>query len=313
MEIKEPKITIDTQCIEPTLSIRTDIEFKDKIYVPISISGKLFSGDGKVIAFINEYQFSGETYYTLKSLSKIEKERIKREQYSTTYYATLNATITSKVIDHIESIREKDLEKTARFRIEYIIKYLDIPAEPSAFLENDLIRINIKQITKTVEIKQSEWIRQYSPHLGIGNFLLLELNIPDYKNVTEFWKNLYEKLTENLKEIETCMQNGDWQKAMFCARKFYENAKIGDNKKGHTQFKDEFNKLMIKDQHSQQGIDDLHTAIWKMFEFTSKYVHDQNKEGDIKPNPISTKEDAYFSYAIALGLLNLIGKKMEEN
>lgn len=309
MEVKNTNITIDTQALTPTFTIRVDLEFGHKVEAPVSISGRLLSNDGKVIAFLNEHQVNSDTNYGISILTREQKDKLYREKSVNSYYAQLTANLTNKAIEHIEIQREKDHEKSVRFNLEFVVKYIDIPAEPQNLVADNLVRLQVKRPYSSIAIKQSDWVKNFSPQLGIGNFLLLELQIPDDKKVTEFWKELYAKLTHNLKDIETCLRFGDWQKAMFFARKFYENAKIGDNKKAHAKFKDEFSKLMTKDQHSQEGIDNLHTAIWKLFEFISKYVHDKDKEGNLNPLPVSTKEDAYFAYAIALGLLNLIGRK----
>lgn len=309
MEIKKTLIIIDTEALTPTLSIRIDLEFGQKVEAPISISGRLLSNDGKVIAFINEYQISSDNYYGISILTREQKDKLHRDENVIIYNAQLTACLTHKAIEHIEIQREKDPEKAVRFNLDFVIKYISIPTKPTNIAAEDLVRLQLKRLNRKLIINQSDWVIKFAPQLGIGNFLLLELEIPDNKKVTEFWKELYATLTHNLKDIETALRSGDWQKAMFFARKFYENAKIGDSKKAHHKFKDEFNKLMTKDQHSQEGIDDLYTAIWKLFEFISKYVHDKDQVGNLSPLPVTKKEDAYFAYAIALGLLNLIGRK----
>jgi len=309
MNIKNTTIKIDTNALTPAFIVRVDLEFGDIVEAPISISGKLLSSDRKVIAFLSEYHVNSDSSYGINILTREQKDKLYKEKNVKSYFAQLTANLIPKAIEYIEIQREKDLEKAVRFNLDLVVKYIDIPAELSSLSADNLVRIQVNQLYDNVVIKQSDWVKNFSPQLGIGNFLLLELQIPDDKKVNEFWKELYSKLTQNLNDIEICLREGDWQKAMFFTRKFYENSKIGDNKKAHAKFKDEFSKLMTKTQHSQQGIDDLYTAIWKLFEFTSKYVHDIDNEGNLNPLPVSTKEDAYFAYVIALGLLNLIGRK----
>lgn len=311
MRIKNTDIIIDNRTLNPTFTILVDLEFLYEVEFPVSISGRLSTNDGKVIAFLNECQANRDNKYGINTLTREQKAELHQVKRVNDYYAQLTASLTHKAIEYIEIQREKDYEKAARFNLELLVKHIDVPAEPYDLTANYLLELNVKRYDSDIVIKQSDWVRKFSPPLGIGNFLLLELHIPDDTEVTIFWKELYEQLTHNLKEIEACLRSGDWQKAMFFARKFYENAKIGDSKKTHGKFKDEFSKLMVQDNHSQDGINDLHTAIWKLFEFISKYVHDKDREGNINPLPVSTKEDAYFAYTIALGFLNLIGRKVK--
>lgn len=310
MEVKNIKIKIDPKALTPTFTIWVDLEFGHKIEAPISIAGRLLSNDGKVIAYLNENHVNSDNSYGISVLTRENKDITYREKNVNCYYAQLTGSLSHKAIEYIELHREKDNEKAVRLSLDFVVKYIEIPAEPSNIAADYLIRLQVKRSSSNILIQQSDWITNFSPQLGIGNFLLLELQIPDNKIVSEFWKELYERLTLNLKDIETCLRSGDWLKAMIIARKFYDNVKIGDDKKEHAKFKQEFKKLMIKDQHSQQGIDDLHTAIWKLFEFISKYTHDIDKFGNLHPTPVTAKEDAYFAYIIALGLLNLIGRKI---
>lgn len=311
MAIKISNITIDTQSISPTLTVEVEVEYDYSINIPISISGRLLSADNKVLSQLNESQINSEYDYDLRILNKTERDKIK-EGSKRNYYAQLTAVLTPKAIEHIEIQREKNTEKSVKFSVGFVVKYLVITAEQQNLIVENLLKLQIKKSYSEFTIKQSDWIRNYSSHLGIGNFLLLELQVPDDKKVSIFWKKLYEKLCQNVKDMEISIRSGDWEKTMFIARKFFENVKIGDNKSEHKKFKEEFGKLMEHENHGKEGIENLYDAIWKFFEFVSKYVHDKDKTGNINPSPISKKEDAYFAYVLAIGLLNLIGGKINE-
>ena len=306
MEIKITDITIDHQALIPTLSVYIEMEFETEI--PLNISGRLKTNDGKVVSLLNENQSYGECMFDQLKPAAATKFRGSREVKKTSYRAIMSAQLLSNAIEHIELQREKDNDKSVKFELDFIIKHIErtlyqIESNPYLF------RFQVVNGRSNFTIKHSDWVKKYSPHLGIGNFLLLELQIPDERKVSEFWKELYSKLVENLSGMEACLRNGDWVKTMFLARKFYENIKIGDKKPGHKKFQDEFSKLLAKDQHGEEGIQEFFDAIWKFFEFVSKYVHEKDKSGNFNPVPVSTKEDAYFAYALALGLVNLIGKK----
>jgi hypothetical protein len=69
-------------------------------------------------------------------------------------------------------------------------------------------------------------------------------------------------------------------------------------------------ELFIEDDHDQESFDDFHGGILKFYSFLSKYKHGKNRKGDFKKYPTPHKEDAYFAYGLGLGLLNLIGAKL---
>lgn len=311
MKISISSIKVDPEAIEATLLISLDINPYCNIEAPISVSGKLLSG-GKVIALLNEYTIKSEYSFGIRLHSQEEKEKIYREKNYNSYYPQLTAVLSPKAIEHIEYLREKDPEKSVKLSLDLIVKHLILPVDFTNIVNDSLLKIEVKRKHLDFIIKHSDWVNHYTKILGIGNFLLLELRIPDDENVSEFWKDLYAKLYSNLQDIEHCLRAGDWQKAMFFTRKYYENAKIGDKKPGQEIFREEFDKLLIQDQHNQEGIRNLYDALWKLFEFFSKYVHDRDKNGNLQPLPVSTKEDAYFAYALALGFLNLLGKKVNK-
>lgn len=161
-----------------------------------------------------------------------------------------------------------------------------------------------------IRISQPTWLKACAPYLEIGDFLLLELRLPENLQVKEFWYTLYSAAANNVHEMERYIRNGDWENTLREARRFFENIKIGDSKTGNTEFKQEFNKLMAAAGHTPEGIGNLHDAIWQLFEFTSKYVHEKDKNGNLKPIIVTSKEDAYFAMSVCVGLLNLIGRKI---
>lgn len=312
MEIKLQNITIDQQAISPTLTIGLYLEFGYSLETPISISGRLLSADSKVLSLLNEYQLNTDSNFGLKQFSKAERDRIWREKSNHSYYAQLTATLPSNAIEHIELIREKDHEKSVRFNMDFVVKFLDMPATPQE-ITIDFLRVNIKRAYTNAVIKQSDWVKNYSPLLGIGNFLLLELIIPDKHKVSKEWKELYDRASLRLTEMNEAIRLGDWQKTMDRGRQFYDSLKIGDKKDGHQKFEQELRKLFEADQHSPEGIQNFLDGIWKFFDYNSKFVHDKDRKGNLNPIPITTKEDAYFIYAMGVGLLNIIGKKISDD
>ena len=308
MEIKIKEIQIDRQAIVPTLTVGFWLEFDYFTESPISITGRLLTNN-KVVAQLNEYQLNTGYDFGLKILSRNKKNKLHIEQNSNRYFAQLSASLTNRTIEYIENQREKRPEKSVNFSIEFIVKTIEILAEPEKITNDVFLNVKIKKHSKNWEIKQSDWIRNYSPYLGIGNFLLLELEIPEKEKVSENWIKLYERLYLRLAEMKDALQNGDWQKTLIISRQFIEGLKFDTRQKKQREFKEDFKTLFINDQFSEQGFDEFYNGIKAFFNYTSKYIHDKNKTGELNIVPIPTKEDAYFVYALGIGLLNIIGKK----
>ena len=109
--------------------------------------------------------------------------------------------------------------------------------------------------------------------------------------------------------MRDALQNGDWEKTIYISRQFIEGLKFNTRKEKERKFKDEFKKLFINDNFTEQGFNEFYNGINAFFNYTSKYYHDKNKIGELNSVPTPTKEDAYFLYALAIGLLNIVGKK----
>lgn len=302
--IKIHSVRVDTESIDPCLRIRFELIFR-KEFLPVQISGRILTNDHKVVGYFSEYQIESATYNEI-NIASIKNPSNQNDNY----HGTLHVVLSRNAIDYIEAIREKQIQNDVNFTFQFMVKFIEVGDSNNNPMPS--VRIQYNDIREQHNIKQSDWVRNFAPLLGIGKFLLLELKIPETKNVKAFWKTLYTKLSDNVHEMESCLRSGDWYKTMTIARRYYENIKIGDNKAGSKKFKEEFDKLMFEDAHSKEGVQNLYDAIWNLFEFLSKYLHEKDKHGNHQAMPQSTKEDAYFAYALAVGLLNLIGKKLSD-
>lgn len=301
---------VDSEYIEPTIVFDVQMYFTYGITSLISVEGILKIG-GKIISDLKGYITGSET----RNLIIYNKENRDSNYNNADYvqYTKLVSKLSPLALEHIEKTKDKQQNNDVEFLLELSIKYVEINALKEDIYRGSFLNILFRKTNEYHIIKQSDWIRHYAPLLGIGNFMLLELYIPKEKKVDKFWQTFYNDLQDNLKKIEVSIRNGDWEKSITNARMFYENIKIGDDKVGNKKFKDQFTKLMLEKNHNQEGINNLYDGIWKFFDFISKYAHSKDQNGNPRPTPIPTKEDAYFVYAMALGLLNFFGKKIEKN
>jgi hypothetical protein len=316
MDINIQSISVCNSTLLPSLEVVIDINQYNYVESLLSISGVLKSADNKIIAQLTELcpnsSYSDELRRFSQQLYKRRVEESTKKNIRKIIYTSLQPN----VIDYIEKLREKEKKKSVKFTVDVFVSSILASKNYGNDIYTDdvlLFEIIHQSITKFFEINQSEWIHDFVEKLGIGKFILLEYPLPSNEIVSPLWLELQKRLFANLQEMESAINSGDWTKSMLCARKFFENIKIGDSKKGNLAFKEEFINLMKQDNHGDEGVNELFSAIWKLFEFFSKYVHDKDRDGNLMLEPKARKEDAYFAYSVGIGLLNLLSKKIEQS
>lgn len=309
MEIKVISFSVDQNSALPALTFFFEMRYVNEEEAPLSISGKMQTDDLKIVSFLSENYIVHGTSFDLNN----------KEASSTNHNETiptfkhgfhLTAPISRESASHIESVRNKDADKSVNLNFDLVIKYFSTKTRVYPLPSETFLTLMVNRVKSNLRISQTDWLKTCAPYFEIGNFLLLELRIPDKVLVDEFWSNLYQTLVRNLREMEEYLRNGDWGNVMRTARRFFETIKIGDSKPGNERFNEEFQKLMIADGHNLEGIKNLNTAIWQLFEFTSKYAHEKDTKGFLKEHIVTAKEDAYFAFSISVGLINLLGRKI---
>lgn len=306
MKVRISNISVDEHAINPTLTFDLDIEFYELSEAPVSIGGYLRAADDKVLSHLSETRLPGVDSYEFKMQPERNKDIKIKENRISLFSPRVEAILTPIAIEHIEAQRENEKSKSVRLNLDIACKYLEMTGKNQFQPNSDFMTMQVRQIRINEIIKQSDWIQKFAPKLGIGNFLLLELEIPNQKNVPEFWNQFYSKLSKNVDEMNKFLRSGEWHSTMNTARRFSENIKALSIQK-------EWKKLLKNDLHSEEGIKNLSDAIQNFFDFTSKYYHEINHQGNHQSIPNSNKEDAYFAYSLSVGLLNLIGRKLARN
>jgi hypothetical protein len=304
------RIFVDTEAINPTLKIGMSVEFYNQIQAPLHISGNLLIGN-KVISNMSQYQIGSSKELNLRSLTKKEKDDlINRISSKTNYSIELVAPLSLPAIEYIEAIREKNEAKEVRFSLKFVVQHLETSLTLMQPITNELLTIEIDSYSADYRISQSDWIKDYAPKLGIGNFLLLELQIPEQKPVSEIWKERYERAMEKLVSMRNHLGLGNWSEVITYGRKFYEIFKVGEQGTENEILRDDFKNTLTNMQYDDDAIKEFHNIIKNFFHFLSKYNHETNTARNLKPTPTAKKEDAYYAYASAVGLLNFIAHKI---
>lgn len=310
MEIKANSFSIDQNSSIPALTIYFEMQYYSGEEAPLSVSGRMLLDDLKVVSLLSENYIVNGTTYELSS--KDHALAKKTDARPDKYGFHLTAPLSKESIAHIELVREKDADKSVNLNFDLLVKYFSTKSKVHPIASPTFLTLVVSRIKTNLRISEPTWLKTCAPYFEIGNFLLLELRIPDRLNSNEFWAELYQALINNVSDMEGYIHKGDWENVLRSARRFFENIKIADLKPGNSKYFEEFQKLMFADGHSIEGVENLHTAIWQLFEFTSKYVHEKDKTGNLKPPLVTSKEDAYFAFSICVGLLNLLGRKISK-
>lgn len=309
MKIENTQIEVDTESINPMLKIRVNLEFPYASEIPVSISGKLCQQNGKTLSVLTEYELNSNKDFGL--ILKAQQEKKSKHNEQNRHSVQLSSLLTPLAIRSIEEQREKAQNKSAEFYIEFIVKILSQPASLDNLQGNDLVRLNIERKYSRIKIEQSDWVANFAPKLGIGSFLLLELNIAE-NDVSGFWKDLTKLLRSNILEMEKSIRLGEWKKTIEYSRQFFDGLNIKNNRNTNAPFENRLKEILLAEQHNEEGINDLLKAIKSLFDFTSKYVHPKDRSGIVKPYPNAGKEDAYLVYTLSIGLFNLITTKIQK-
>lgn len=309
MKLEIQQISIYRESIAPAISFSANIETSYNVEYPYLITGEMLCS-GKVISILQPI-LENRSEFEIRDISDADDNRNYRENRKNYFRLILIAELNEKKIDFIENERQKNAKKSVALNIRLRVGAIRFPTIDRASEYKNKIRV--EELFESVEIAQNDWLQRFSPSLGIGEFYLVELIKPEPKSTNKIWSDLHETLVENLNQMEEEIKKGDWQRTMEISRRFFENIKIGDKKKGHEKYKEELKKRMQDLQFDEVGINNLFDGIWKFFEFSSKFIHEKSTDGNAKPIPNAKKEDAYFVYSLSVNLTNLIYEKIESS
>lgn len=300
------KVSPDTESILPNLEFHIKFSMAETSVIQ-GISG-VMRVDGKSVGNVFEkYRNHGDN-----RIIKIPYP----SQKPYDEYATLRIDLDDRAIQFFENSREKNNERSLIFTLELEFRLLSLPANTDKMLtpSEAFMVMNYKSESLWYQVSQSDWINKFAQQLGIGEFLLVELNIPSPQKTPAKWSELYDRLNLRLWDIKSAITAGDWYKAITKARLFYENLKFGNRHKSDKEFKTELKQMFIDERHSEASFEEFRKLIESFFNFLSKFMHDKdNLNGELNTIPNPSKEDAYMAYTVALAVMNVISSKLSKS
>lgn len=311
-------VEADQNCINPTLSFRLSIQADNLVSYASVQSGRLLTNSGSVLGYVSNDILGRDSQSPLEFLQAVDvSDRLGKPEHRKTQYVKLAVQLTPAAVARIERDRHKAHHKTVGLRLE--LELMSIVARMNQLPANQIpglahrprLSFNLETSSHTIEIPHSEWVNNFCPHLGVGNFLLLELHQPTIDNVSEQWSHVYTVIKQRLLEMEINLRKGEWKSVMVDARQVFEDIKVFGGRAADRPFHDDFKNAFKVANHSNSGIEQLEKGIKALFDFCSKYIHTKDHDGNPQPCPTATKEDAEFVYALLVSFVSLLGSKLQ--
>lgn len=229
---------------------------------------------------------------------------------------SLYAEFNEKIVQFIEDTRSKDPQRNVHFQMELVFDVFKSKRDSAGGNNQPGLEVEQQVEYLSESIEHSAWVNNYSQLMGVGKFLLFEYPVIQPVQGDVFsarWKDILERSRMRVEEMEQELKEGQWGKVIESSRKVFDTLKFSKNKKEE---RDELKQLFEVNNYSEEGVNDLIESIWNIHEFASKFLHDKPKkpgpEGYLNPVPVAQKEDAYFIYSLALGLVNMLGVKVNQ-
>ena len=326
--------------INPEIMFEIEIFIQRKFEIPLEITGSIFTEDNMKIANVHEIIHEPNKNIEFSA-------RGTREEGEEKLIIKIIASLNHKVLDHIETIRTKNPKGDVKLTIDIFIRTLiskttlshmllieereglKIPYQlPESYknavpvfyqytdrfstLRTDMwilsgdgsptfIEIRNNNFKNTVTIRSSDWIHDYCPVFQIGRFSVFEYLMPDYIPGSG---SIAERLNNSINVIKKMEENlikGEWNQVIEDSRAVLELIRN----------QDEIRDLLIRDGYSEPAFVDLNESLKKLYDYSSKFHHREDKGKKIMPEIKASKEDAYLIYATSMNVVNMISKKMQ--
>ena len=273
----------------PSILFDVIIEYED-YEIPISATGHLILLDiDKIISTLNEYSSRSP------SNSKIE--------------FTFESLIDNVAFDYIQNYRDKRQLKDINFRIELNIKVFNSVSDIKELKGSGVEQFKNVEAFYDVNISGNDWLMKYSPKLGGGKFMIVELPLPEFESIEQFWDDYIKEGIEILNNLKAKIDKSEWTEVIVKSREFFEIFRFKKNGDEIIKFKE----LLCMNNLTENDVDGFLKALDNLFQYASKFIHVKEKGTDeIRLKAIAYKEDAYFVYSLSLSIMNIILSRLRK-
>jgi hypothetical protein len=293
----------------------------------IDATGNAFTENNKYISALDRINNIWPDKFQLRIPRLNDNRDDNKQEYTVKFILTLN----KELLDYIDNIRQKNSKKDVILNIKINLIFLKfdlflyrdvvgsakdvLPVSNSNLMmlicnsgscfEQNSIEENLQLI-----IKSSDWVQEFAPVLGLGNFLVVELPILNQEEVkisSDAFSDLCKRINDasgKLNNIKSLLIKGEWNRVVEDSRKIWESLQ----KSGDTIIPQLIsNTTGIETDKSKQ----IKEAIDRIYGYASDLHHSVGSNHEIKPVFTGDKSDAYMMYTLLVSFINLISYKLK--
>ncbi len=338
MRIDKTDVKPVQESINPELLFEIEFFIQRDYEIPIEITGGLFSSENKKIANIHEFMFAPNHSFELSA------EHYRRSEREGKITIKLIAPLNHKVLDYIETLRQKNKKGNVDLNLDIFVKTLVSNTIISPITEAGVsggvwsnmesqgkIPIAFKNSGEFHPSFSNMWILSGngSPTFikTIDSNFKIPKSIPssdwihDYCPLFQIGRfSVFEYLLPEYIEGSGSIEER-LNKSINAIHEMEENLNRGewngvieDSRPVWELLRnqDELKDLLTRDGYTEPAFTDLNESLQKLFAFSSKFIHKLDKDKKrTMPDIKASKEDAHLIYALSMNVVNLIAKKMQ--
>lgn len=306
MVLKEVIVQPLKKTLEPELYVQAKFHYSGVSVIPLEVTGYLFINDIKISNF-STYEFGKGI---LENLVPMNQSREIDKEFAVTFLAPLSR----QAIEELNSSRSKNPRGEVLMGFKFSFKCIESSFESMNLTYNEskstvvtipngsLLQYRVYPSNYEVKISASDWLHDFYSHLGLGRFIVVELPIPELAVKTKK-DNLNMRINEALQsfgEMRIAYEKMDWNLVIKESRPIWElNRKQA-----------EISNLLKNEDYSEAAVQSFNALLQSLFDFSSKFIHKEDKSKEVMSYSKASKEDAVLVYSMAASILNLIGRKL---
>jgi hypothetical protein len=343
IEVKESKPLENS--IEPAIQFCLQLTYNN-LEVPIALRGLILAEDGKILTTLSDTIKTGTANKDIGRIGAegtVKDHDIRRES---TQDMSLIATLSSKALDYIDNLRNKDTKSDVKLKLLLRTRILKsnaviAPLHSRAFGEvGPPLRERLEAWGGEALVTYG-YKRDYAPEVGnlwaiSGSNDAVFLTIADWEQeipVTIYSSNWIHDFAPQLGmgrfvlaelAIPTPIpikgkHSKRVDKAFEALKKMEKEVREGEWTEAIEKSRpvaellreeDLVKSLLTKHGYHEDAANSLITAIKGLFEYGSKFLHKVARDGTtIPPVTKAEKEDAYLTYTVSTALVNLLTQK----